>query len=56
LGGRASARFNAAHGVFPLDLRQASPESSGCLEHLDVKFSDKTTRRLSESEKIAQRH
>ena len=45
LGGRASSRLDAAHGVLPVELRQAAQESSGYLERPNVNFPMKITRR-----------
>jgi len=56
LGGRSSSRVDVANTVRDLDVRQAAPEGSGCLERPGVNVSIEITRRLSESEKIAQRH
>jgi hypothetical protein len=39
-----------------LELRQAAPESSSCFERFGVNVPIEITRRLSESQKIAQRH
>src|SRR5690242_7606449 len=55
LGGRSSSRFDATYRMRNLDLRQATPESSGCFERPGVNAPE-ITRRLNESEKIAQRH
>ena len=38
LGGCASSRFDTANRVLPLDLRQATPESSSSLEPISVNF------------------
>src|SRR5690348_16395174 len=56
LGGRSSSRFDATYRMRNLDLRQATPESSGCFERPGVNAPTEITRRLNESEKIAQRH
>jgi hypothetical protein len=45
LGRCSSPRFHFAHRVHPVNLRQAAPESSGCLERFDVKFPREITRR-----------